>query len=243
MPAGGDIRVEAENAAHCPEWPTTEARTIPDVVRIRVSDTGKGIEKEKLSRVFQPFFTEDAEHGCGLGLCNVRETMDALGGHVLIASEVGKGTTVTLLFPAAEPTMEQGKRAERVRQPLTVPRGGHLLLVEHEGDVREGIRRVLEGEGYLVRAFATVQEAEATRETAGEPDLVVLDAGMGEESLESTILRIRGGRPHLPLLILSGYPESEVLPERIPGEVEILAKPFMAGQLLQQIEQIVGPGG
>jgi len=98
MPNGGEIRISTAR------WHVTTAATgmpAPGVyVRVRVTDTGKGMSAEVLQTVFDPQFTTKGEKGTGLGLPQVQAFMHLIGGHVRVASETGIGTTVDLLFPS-----------------------------------------------------------------------------------------------------------------------------------------------
>jgi signal transduction histidine kinase len=99
MPHGGELQICTER------WEvsaTTQDSPMPGVfVRVRVKDCGQRMSPETLMRIFDPFFTTKGERGTGLGLPQVCAFMRLIGGHVSVASELGKGTTVDLLFPTA----------------------------------------------------------------------------------------------------------------------------------------------
>ena len=100
MPGGGRVTVTTRSAG---------ARG----VELTVADTGTGIAPGDLKRVFEPFFTTKAETGTGLGLAQVYGFMRRIGGDVTVASELGVGTTFTLLFPEAEAGVERSLEAAR----------------------------------------------------------------------------------------------------------------------------------
>ena len=82
---------------------TVDIKTIEDKIRIHIKDTGHGISKDKLSEIFNPFYTtKDPGKGTGLGLFIVRQLVERNKGRIIVGSEVGKGTTFTLEFPATE---------------------------------------------------------------------------------------------------------------------------------------------
>ena len=102
MPNGGDLVIETADVdldeSHTSLYP--EATSGPHVM-IAVSDTGSGIEKENLDRVFEPFFsTKSVDKGSGLGLSIVHGIVRQASGHITVESELGKGTIFRLYFPA-----------------------------------------------------------------------------------------------------------------------------------------------
>ena len=89
MPKGGQVTIATRAAS-------------AESVELSVSDTGMGIAPGDLRRIFEPFFTTKAETGTGLGLAQVYDFMRGIGGDVRVASQLGVGTTFTMLFPIAE---------------------------------------------------------------------------------------------------------------------------------------------
>jgi signal transduction histidine kinase len=101
MPNGGRFGVEARNLSFVPEDARTDG-LVGDFVAMRLSDTGTGMAAEVLARAFEPFFTtKDVGHGSGLGLSQVYGFANQSGGAVFIESEVGQGTSITLVLPRA----------------------------------------------------------------------------------------------------------------------------------------------
>jgi signal transduction histidine kinase len=106
MPSGGKLGIRTFNLAATREV-MQEPRTAGDFVGLEVSDTGQGMAPEVAARAFEPFFTtKEAGKGTGLGLSMVYGFARQLGGSASIRSEVGRGTTVTLMLPIASPTRE-----------------------------------------------------------------------------------------------------------------------------------------
>ena len=100
MPDGGEIRISADVPDGDPHW-----------FRVAVADTGHGMSNETIARIFNPWFTTKGEIGTGLGLPQVCAFMRLVGGRVEVSSEVGKGTTFELLFPALH---ERGRVIDEV---------------------------------------------------------------------------------------------------------------------------------
>jgi signal transduction histidine kinase len=103
MPNGGDVYIGTQ--AFAAETALSDGRALGAHVRIRVSDSGLGMPAAVLERIFDPFFTTKGESGTGLGLSQVSACMRLHGGHITVASRIGSGTVVDLLFPFDQPSM------------------------------------------------------------------------------------------------------------------------------------------
>jgi two-component system, NtrC family, sensor kinase len=107
MPAGGELRIRTFNKSAEPGGTPEQPANSGDFVGLQISDTGTGMPPEVAARAFEPFFTtKEAGRGTGLGLSMVYGFARQLGGSVAIRSEVGRGTTVTLLLPKGRPAQE-----------------------------------------------------------------------------------------------------------------------------------------
>ncbi len=82
-----------------------------DAILIVVSDNGKGIPRDKMARIFQPFFTTKGSKGTGLGLSMTKKYIDDMGGHISVQSEEGRGTTFTIVFPPTEGNLSRRRYA------------------------------------------------------------------------------------------------------------------------------------
>jgi two-component system, NtrC family, sensor kinase len=107
MPAGGELRIRTFNKSAKPSGTPEQPASSGDFVGLQISDTGTGMPPEVAARAFEPFFTtKEAGRGTGLGLSMVYGFARQSGGSVAIRSEVGRGTTVTLLLPKGRPAQE-----------------------------------------------------------------------------------------------------------------------------------------
>jgi PAS domain S-box-containing protein len=173
-------------------------------VRLTVADTGCGIEPELADRVFEPFFTtKDPGRGTGLGLAVVHGIMKSHDGVVTLESEVGKGSTFALYFPAHED--------EAAALPIDVSKlargdGQHVLLVDDEESLARLGRRALERLGYRVTAETDPRRALSVFQSGPERfDLLLTDLtmpGMNGLELAREVHRIR---PALPVILATGY--------------------------------------
>jgi two-component system cell cycle sensor histidine kinase/response regulator CckA len=204
-------------------------------VRLRVSDSGKGMTPEVLERVFEPFFTTKASgEGTGLGLATVYGIVMQAEGEIGIASEPGLGTTVTLLLPASSEAYVDEE------EPSPAPSRGHgetLLVVEDEAALRDVAGRILSGAGYRVLAAECGPEAlELAARHDGVIDLLVSDVVMPGMLGKDLADRLSGVRPETRVLYMSGYAQPVLHSQGTlePG-VALLEKPFTAYELLAAV--------
>jgi PAS domain S-box-containing protein len=206
-------------------------------VTLTVSDTGCGMSRETQARMFEPFFTtKPPGRGTGLGLSTVYGIVTQLGGDVRVDSVPGCGTTFTMSFPAAQPTV----RHVEAPRPDTGRRGhGTILVVEDQIPVRGVIDRILTRAGYRVVPASSPQEA-LTASWPEPPDLLLSDLVMpGMNGIEvATAARRRW--PGLRVLFMSGY-QAETAPEgAVPGFAHgVLAKPFTADSLTDRVREVL----
>jgi CheY-like chemotaxis protein len=196
-----------------------------------VSDTGTGIPAELLDRVFEPFFTtKPPGRGTGLGLSVVYGIVKAADGSVAIASEPGRGTTVTVRLPVST----RGALDAPAEAASLAPASGTVLLIEDDDAVREVTRRMIARLGYDVVPFADGMAALDWYESHGAPQAVVSDIAMpGITGTElATRLAQRGFAG--PLVLVSGYPAEELLKRGdLPAGVTVLQKPWQLPQIAQ----------
>jgi len=237
MPRGGRLTVETANAELDDELKRTHPYVVPGrYVMLCVSDTGQGMDPETRERAFEPFFTtKPAGRGTGLGLSTVYGIVKQSGGFVWIDSELGRGTRVRIyLPPAAAPAAATAAPARPVEQR----RGeGTVLLAEDEVTVRRLAVRVLQRGGFAVLEAADGEEAlSVARDFPGALDLLVTDLVMPRMGGRELAGRLRGVRPGVPVVYVSGYAEEAVQRDGVldPG-ARFLSKPFTAEQLLDAV--------
>jgi PAS domain S-box-containing protein len=214
-----------------------------DYIELRISDTGVGMPPEISDRAFEPFFTtKEVGKGTGLGLSMVYGMARQSGGAARIESEVGKGTTVSLLFRKSEEAVAEIQAgAEEPGVPAEPPEPLSVLVIDDDPDVRQFIAAALEEQGYRVRQANDGKRglAEAEREPA---DLVIIDFIMPGLSGAEVAGRILDKRPNQPILFVSGYSETEAVKRTAP-DAPLLAKPFRADALHKAVRGALSPGG
>jgi len=238
MPDGGTLGIATANVELCEE----QVRAYPGLaagpyVLLAVSDSGIGMDAETCAHIFEPFFTTKAPgQGTGLGLSTVYGIVRQSGGHVLVHSEPGQGTTFHIYLPRARAA---AKPVERRTSGGTAARGsGTVLLVEDEAAVRAVTRKILERSGYTVLAASGGHEALQIFEShGGEVDVLLTDMVMPEMSGRDLAGRLRERRPSLRVVFMSGYTEDALL-RRGGGEGGLfLQKPFTSAALTERLRE------
>ena len=238
---GGTLTVEvatvALGAAEAAAW---EGARPGAWVRVRVRDTGHGMDPATLAHAFEPFFTtKQVGAGTGLGLATVFGIVRQAGGAVRVESAPGAGTTFTILLPSADGGEEPAApRPGPGTQAAPAP-AATVLLVEDEPAVRSATRRMLERRGYTVREAANGRLAMAEwRRAGGEVDLLVTDVRMPEMGGLELVTRLRAERPALPVVFMTGYVDGGV-PESLGLAGEVVEKPFVADVLLAAVGRVL----
>lgn len=236
MPDGGTILISAENVdvTSKDELPLNKGR----YVKISVKDHGVGIKREDLPRIFDPYFTTkqiDFHKGVGLGLAVCYSIIKRHDGHIFAESELGKGTTLHVLIPAAEIKKEEAKAICR----------GRVLLVEDEEMVGHIATEMLHHLGYYVdfvregeQAIKLYKKSLASEEPY---ELVMLDLtvqrGMGGKE---TIKRLLEIDPDVKAVISSGYADDPVMVNyRDFGFRYAIAKPYDIEQIKEAIHKAI----
>ena len=246
MPEGGRLTIETANA-HLDE---TYAQQFTDVlpgqyVLLSVTDTGVGIPADLLHHVFEPFYTTKAVgEGSGLGLAMVHGFVKQSGGHVLIYSEAGHGTTIKIYLPRfSQSDQAAAAPAARSLETPTATRakeGETIVLVEDNNGVREYARSALEDLGYIVIEATNGEEALAALEDATRVDLLFTDVvlpGMTGRELSDRALK---HRPGLRVLFTTGYTRNSIIHNgQLDHDVQLISKPYTQQSLGRKIRQVL----
>jgi signal transduction histidine kinase/ActR/RegA family two-component response regulator len=242
MPEGGQLVIETQNVEFTAAYPGNMDSIAPGrYVLLSVSDTGCGIPRDLLDKVFEPFVTtKDAGKGSGLGLSMVYGFAKQSGGYVKLYSEVGKGTTVKLFLPRSQAMKEEPIAPDAVARARA---GETILHVEDDKDVRRYVLSALEGLGYQVLQAADAQAALRLLDgdTGQRVDLlfadVVLPGGMSGRALSD---EVRKRHPGLPVLFTSGYTRDAMLPKRrLDRDVQVLSKPHDLEALASHVRKAI----
>jgi hypothetical protein len=211
-------------------------------VLLAVSDTGSGMDEATVSRIFEPFFTtKEASKGTGLGLATVYGIVKQSGGHILVYSEPGQGTTFKIYLPSAEHKIGLAYRPEAETASLK-RKGATILLVEDDEIMRGLTRKLLEENGYtVVEADDGKSALEWMESHSGPIDLLLTDVVMRRMSGPELVERLAASRPNLKVVYMSGY-TGELMANRevLKAGVTLLEKPFSRTALLNTIHTTMG---
>jgi two-component system cell cycle sensor histidine kinase/response regulator CckA len=245
MPKGGTLTIATSSVTNT-EPICHEAEEMPpgEYVLLEVADTGVGIPKKNLSRVFDPFFsTKDVGEGTGLGLATVHGIVKQAEGYLFVDSEVGQGTKFSIFLPRYHGEEEGEGRPAEAGEPVTagdLTGAGTVLLVEDEDAVRLFSARALRNRGYKVLEAKGGETAIELLKTANEPiDIVITDVVMPDMDGPALIEWIREHHPEMQVVCISGYAEETFRKrlDRFP-DIRFLAKPFSLEQLTGTVKEV-----
>jgi len=243
MPKGGVITIQTANAkffgedmSHITELPPGR------YVKLIISDTGSGMSDEVKKHLFEPFFTtKDQGKGTGLGLATCYGIVKQCGGHIVVDSTIGQGTTFQIYFPCSEADNEKSAN----RGALTeLPRGNEtVLIVEDEVTVRSLAAHILRKLGYNV---LEAEDASSAREVVqshnkGRIDLLLADVVLpNSEGGKELADWLEDLHEETKVLFTSGYVEESVFKHHglEPG-MAFLQKPFTPADLARRVREVI----
>ena len=248
MPGGGTLAIHTGIADVPAPLPRGHEVIAPGrYVTIAVSDTGVGIPKENIARIFEPFFsTKEVGAGTGLGLSTVYGIVHQTGGYIFVESAIGEGTAFTVYLPAqAEGTaaVRNLQRAGAPERDADLTGVGTILLVEDEDAVRLFGSRALRNKGYRVleaadgeRALDVVNQALADGEKI---DLILSDVIMPGMDGPTLVQILRQELPGVKVILMSGYAEDAARAIESDASLNFLPKPFSLAGLAGKVKDVL----
>lgn len=238
----GSVTFETANAAFdsdsCREHPGCRPG---DYVMLSVSDTGRGMDRETRSRIFEPFYTsKELGRGTGLGLATVYGIVEQNEGFIAVVSAPNRGSTFQVYLPRHRGALEEST-IEAPQRPLEGG-GETLLVVEDEPAVLEMVKTVIEARGYRVLTAATPGEAiRIFEERAERIDLLITDVVMPEMNGRELAERLLAQDRRLKCLFTSGY-TADVIGNRgvLEEGTHFIQKPYASDVLLAKIREALG---
>jgi two-component system cell cycle sensor histidine kinase/response regulator CckA len=245
MPGGGTLTIRTTN--HVQAGPMRRgAETMPagNYVLIETSDTGIGIPKENLERIFEPFFsTKEIGSGTGLGLSTVYGIVKQTGGFIFVDSVKGSGATFQIYLPRyLETDVAVAARSEPA-EPAAVADTtgtGTVMLVEDEDPVRIFGARALRNKGYTVLEARSGEAALEMMESTDKIDLLITDVVMPKMDGPGLVREVRETHPDMKVIFISGYTEDSFR-QRLDSDsnIHFLPKPFSLKQLATKVKEVI----
>lgn len=235
MPSGGTIRIGVGGILPGSSLQMGEIINPEKFVHIWVRDEGQGIPAGVQQRLFEPLFTTK-RGGTGLGLPIVHQIVTRHGGHILVESEPGRGSTFHLLVPRTHPQAEQAA-GDAPSGNEDRRRGTRILLVEDEIAVAEGLEAILSVEGFLVRTVHHGLDAEPALD-AFHPDIVILDVGLPDINGIDLHARLAAKHPTLPFVFSTGHGDALEVAAGSPT-ARFLRKPYTSDALLATLDDLL----
>ena len=226
MPSGGNLTLALDSIP-------AAGTAGPGQVRLTVADTGTGMDAATQARAFEPFFTTKAPGtGTGLGLATVKSIVERAHGRIELATALGKGTTFTILLPAAAPSAS----AAAVTKPgadLAPLKGRSILVVDDNPDVLRSTAERLRALGCSVTALENPQAAlDLILRGPGACDLLLTDHSMPGLSGVLLSVKAREAQPHLAVVLMTGKLDEGVqMLASGAGITHFLPKPFSQDEL------------
>lgn len=241
MPQGGKLTIETANVCLDEAYCRKHIDVVPDkYVMLAVSDTGIGMDGDTLSHIFEPFFTTKAHgKGTGLGLATVYGIIKQSRGHIWIYSEISKGSTYKVYFPAEE------MKPEVSVEPHMAPQAFHgtetIIIAEDNAGVRELAEAILEQQGYRVLVAGNGQECLSQLfEHKGTVDLLLTDVVMPDMNGKVLAEKASERIPTLKVLFMSGYTDNVIIRQGVLEEgVHFIQKPFSVQTLDAKVWEVM----
>ena len=246
MPSGGQLSIKTHiETIDKPKNIGNDTIIPATYIVIDVSDTGCGIPKENLSRIFEPFFSTKegiAGSGTGLGLSTVYGIISQSDGYIHVKSTVGKGTTFTIYLPRFdEPDESVQEDKNQNKTPVIAPQKATIFLVEDEDAVRAFSARALQNKGYSVVEFPNADLAFEAISTGKPFDLLLTDMVMPGSMDGETLAKLtKEKKPDAKIILMSGYSEDFARHGKDESKTfSFLPKPFSLAQLLEKIHTVL----
>ncbi len=240
MPDGGKLTIET-GVQKVDKNSSLVRDLIPgDYFVLSVSDTGKGMPKEILEKIFDPYYTtKNRGYGVGLGLSTVHGIVKQCNGHVSVTSQPGVGSTFQVFFPKAQGDSDKASSSEPQEEGKL--QSGTILLVEDDAELRETLRSVLGDAGYRVLACDSAESGRKVFEREGKDiQLLLTDVTLPQTNGVHLASALRQKTPNLKIIFMSGYSEELVLNQQgLNSKVILVRKPANTRTLLEVVRRAV----
>jgi PAS domain S-box-containing protein len=241
MPKGGSLTISAENITLDENYSRMHLEAKPGpYVSIVITDTGTGIPADIREKIFEPFFTtKDIGKGTGLGLSTALAIVKSHGGFINLESEMGKGTTFRIYFPATGST--SGVPAASQEADLPMGNGELILIIDDEAAVREITKETLQAHGYdTITASDGAEGVAVFAENKKKIKAVITDIMMPVMDGIAVIHAMKRIRPDVKIISASGLTsEGQGSTQSDTNVKAFLAKPYTAEKLLKVLAEVL----
>jgi len=249
MPSGGTLTIRTANVRQEHQLRRGhESMPAGNYVLIEMTDTGVGIPKENLPRIFEPFFsTKQVGSGTGLGLSTVYGIVKQTGGFVFASNAAGQGAVFQIYLPRSEPAdAAQPARPDIGEIAAVTDLTGHstIMLVEDDDPVRIFGARALRNKGYkVIEARSGEAALDLIRNAAETINLLITDVVMPHMDGPGLVREVREMNPEMKVIFISGYTE-DAFRQRLDSDVglEFLPKPFSLKELASKVRDVLAAG-
>ncbi len=240
---GGTLKVTLTEEKLAGDFANNHPAMLPgDYLKITVSDTGPGIARDILDKIFDPYFTtKEKGEGTGMGLAVVQGIVQNCHGAVTAGSALGEGACFNVYLPIIQ-------MAEPVPSRVHVPIAGgneHILFVDDEPPLADLSKQILERMGYRVTIrTSSIEALELFKSNPESIDLVITDMTMPHMTGDILTAKMQSIRPDLPVVICTGY--SEKITQDVIDRLKIRAlimKPIIRDELLLTVREILDESG
>lgn len=241
--SGGVLSVSLEDVELSADFTGSYPEMQPGAfIRLRVEDTGIGMDRSITDNIFRPYFTtKDREKGTGLGLAVVHGIVKAHGGIITVESRIGKGSTFDVYLPCS---LEEAK-SEREESKELEKGSEHILLIDDEPEIVNLNRQILEKLGYRTTIrTSSIEALELFRCKPDGFDLIITDMTMPNMSGDKLAMECLGIKPDIPIILSTGF--SEKITEKKAREIGIKAmlyKPIACSCLAKTIRKVLDENG
>jgi two-component system, cell cycle sensor histidine kinase and response regulator CckA len=236
MPNGGTLTIATANVKIDGPHPSAAAVPSGDYVEVTVTDNGTGMTDEVREHLFEPFFTtKEIGKGTGLGLSTVYGIVMQSGGHILVDSEVGRGTTFRIYLPSLSPEPAPAEMSEIRELP-----GGTETVLLAQSEERSMADTVLGHLGYVVlNADSPARAIELCRDQIRTIDLLIVNLDTQELRGDELADLVKTFRPEIKVLYISGADDPSAAPGAGKPGIAVLRKPFTPLALAQKVREIL----
>jgi two-component system cell cycle sensor histidine kinase/response regulator CckA len=234
MPSGGTLTMSANEVPAKARFAFGVVPHPERFVQIVVRDTGSGMPRDVMDRIFEPLFTTRQSGGTGLGLAVAHQVMMQHGGYIFVESAEGSGTAFHLFLPKASPAETAHDSSTAARKPSAKK----LLIIDDEQAISDGIGALLAQDGIHVESIATGVGAEQAINRF-RPDIVLLDFGLPDLDGREVYAIIRKIDPKLPVIFSTGHGDRRILHDGLHDpRTRFLQKPFELADLLEMMVEL-----